>query len=490
MAVGVFISYNHADIRIANALQQCLLALSDSLSVFIDHAGLEAGDEYEAKLARYISASQWFLIICSGPPRPERDMGWCLLEAGQFRAKLLNENHENMIRSRVVSIHDDERPRQLSQFQSVRITTYDRLNRPLDLKQGSEDTSGFEGTDAFRLFETIIERSEEKPLRDLTDENVRSVLRDQARRLTRAFVDLQSETRLPEIVLQPRISFRLPPSTDDNPAVLSNDIKVIGYESSLRDIFGMTGTETTWGEIKLRVKEPSGQDPIWLADVEDAATQVAKNLVPEQPEGLCPSRMDGKFYRVLFTRYEPYRNGARTCYVVFIPCRPRQFEVKQRTSILLSALILSIRFRQKILPLVETIRSAPRGKKVDSLVNLERELHQVETEAQEFGLSIPGHEGDESPLIQVVREGEGKAFMEESIKSWTTERTAISTAMSRLRFPDPDESRVDAISEAERITVEESEKVRSVNSRFIQLLTEELLFTEKVGLGAQILPPP
>lgn len=215
MPVGVFISYNHADVRIANALQQCLLALSDSLSVFIDHAGLEAGDEYEAKLARYINASQWFLIICSGPPRPERDMGWCLLEAGQFRAKLLNENRENMIRSRMVSIHDDERPRQLSQFQSVRITTYDRPNRPLDLNQGSEDTSRFEGTDAFHLFETIIQRSEEKPLRDLTDENVRSVLRDQARRLTRAFVDMQSETRLPEIVFQPRISFRLPPSTEE-----------------------------------------------------------------------------------------------------------------------------------------------------------------------------------------------------------------------------------------------------------------------------------
>jgi hypothetical protein len=120
-----------------------------------------------------------------------------------------------MIRSRMVSIHDDERPRQLSQFQSVRITTYDRPNRPLDLNQGSEDTSRFEGTDAFHLFETIIQRSEEKPLRDLTDENVRSVLRDQARRLTRAFVDMQSETRLPEIVFQPRISFRLPPSTEE-----------------------------------------------------------------------------------------------------------------------------------------------------------------------------------------------------------------------------------------------------------------------------------
>jgi len=142
-------------------------------------------------------------------------------------------------------------------------------------------------------------------------------------------------------------------------------------------------------------------------------------------------------------------------------------EVKQRTSILLSALILSIRFRQKILPLVETIRSAPLGKKLDALVNVERERHQVETEAQVFGLFIPGHEDDESPLMQVVRDGEGKAFMEENIKSWTAGRKAISTSISRLRFPGRDGSRADATSEAERVTVEELEKVRTVNSRFI-----------------------
>jgi hypothetical protein len=76
---------------------------------------------------------------------------------------------------------------------------------------------------------------------------------------------------------------------------LSDDIKVIGDESSLKDVFGIAGGETTWGDIKRRVKEPGGHDPIWLTDVEDAAKQVAKDLVPDQPEGLCPSILDGKF---------------------------------------------------------------------------------------------------------------------------------------------------------------------------------------------------
>ena len=39
-----------------------------------------------------------------------------------------------------------------------------------------------------------------------------------------------------------------------------------------------------------------------------------------------------------------------------------------------------------------------------------------------------------------------------------------------------------AIVEAERATVEELSKMRSVNGRFIEILTEEILFAEKVGL--------
>ena len=73
--VGVFISYNHADLPIADALRQSLIAISSELDPFIDHVGLDAGEEYEKKLAQSIDAPQWFLMICCGPPNVERDMG-------------------------------------------------------------------------------------------------------------------------------------------------------------------------------------------------------------------------------------------------------------------------------------------------------------------------------------------------------------------------------------------------------------------------------
>jgi hypothetical protein len=72
--IGVFISYNHADLPIATAFRECLIALSSDLDPFIDHVVLKAGDEYEEKIAQSIGSSQWFVMICSGSPRPERDL--------------------------------------------------------------------------------------------------------------------------------------------------------------------------------------------------------------------------------------------------------------------------------------------------------------------------------------------------------------------------------------------------------------------------------
>ena len=43
---GVFISYNHQDKLIADAISEALTSISSELDVFIDHFGLEGGDEY------------------------------------------------------------------------------------------------------------------------------------------------------------------------------------------------------------------------------------------------------------------------------------------------------------------------------------------------------------------------------------------------------------------------------------------------------------
>lgn len=483
MTVGVFISYNHDDIRIANALKQCLSALSNGIRVFIDHAGLVSGDEYEPTLARNIAASQWFLMVCSGPPRPERDMGWCLMEAGQFRTKLLNEHHEKLIRSRLVAIHDDDRPRPVAQYESIRMRPLNNVGLKLDLKPGSEDLTPFEATDAYKLFSNIVQHSTDSPLRNLADPDDRNLVLEQARRLIRVYAEANIEFPLPEVVLQPRISFQIPAITGTGGCTLSDETRITGYDASLRDIFSLLGSETTWGDIKRRVRERDGADAMWVSDVEAAATQVTRDLVPEQPEGLCMSvrdrKEDVKFYRVLFTRYIPYRGGARTCFLLFIPSRPRQFDMKRRSSILLSSLILSIRFRQKVLPFMDELRDAGRAKLVDRLMDLERTLHQVETEAMEFGLKLQSEE-DELPLLQVISGG-NRDFVQRAVSDWAAGRKALGAAFLEIRQSDSEASRTQAASTAQRVAVEELEKVQAVNGAFIKAVSEELLAMEQLG---------
>ena len=121
-------------------------------------------------------------------------------------------------------------------------------------------------------------------------------------------------------------------------------------------------------------------------------------------------------------------------------------------------------------------------KKIESLLTLERTLHQVETEAIEFGLNM-GVDEDELPLLQIIRPGDNKSFMEQSISEWIASRRSLGAAISQVRIAESETSRTEAVNDAEKVVAEKLEKVRSVNSKFIQVLTEELLFLEKVGNG-------
>jgi TIR domain len=479
--VGVFISYNHVDRPIADALRQALIAISSELDTFIDHVGLDPGDDYEDKLAKSISASQWFLMICSGPLSVEKNMAWSFYEAGQFRMKLLADQGKELIRSRFVAIHDDDIPSELSKFHAVKISATNPQGHPLPLKTDGAEMSLFDTTPIFSFFVTIITKSRVTALRDVSDENVRTLLRTQAQLVIRAFSEMQIGGKLPERVFQPRISFFLPPTTNNVAAKLSPDTNVIGDEPSLSTIFGIAATETTWGTIKARCKEEDGNDPLWVGEIEAAVEQVSLGYVPNQPDGLCSAKGGEKFYEVLFARYQPFRSGARICYIVFIPRRSRKFDVRHRTSILLSALILSIRFRQRILPYITRIHDLTRSQKVDGLLQLETELHEIETEAKEFGLAMPKHEDDDPPLVRQFRDGDNKLFVEQSIRSWQTSRSALTAAFTSARVPDPNVGRLEAGAQGADVAVNELQKFQDVNERFIQVLIEELLFVEKVG---------
>ena len=210
--VGLFVSYNHQDKIIADTLVEALAFVSQTLDVFIDHSGLEGGDDYEDKIHEFISKSPWFIIICPLSITSRRDMSYCFYEAGQFRARLGTQNSIAEVRNRICCLYEGQIPGPLSRYQGTRVSSINRDGRQVNLS--SDDTLDVEDTDLFSLFETIIKRSGSTPLVDLGDQTVRKALRSGIKRIISAFNAAGINDFIDEVVFQPRISFIISPAAD------------------------------------------------------------------------------------------------------------------------------------------------------------------------------------------------------------------------------------------------------------------------------------
>src|SRR6202000_1996066 len=98
--------------------------------------------------------------------------------------------------------------------------------------------------------------------------------------------------------------------------------------------------------------------------------------LPRQTDFLCFGT-DQKYYRPIIARNENFRNKNKKCYIAFIPSRDRRFNLGFKTSLLLSALILSVRFRQRVLPLTEDLKKLDQAqdpKKAELLQKIQNEI--------------------------------------------------------------------------------------------------------------------
>jgi hypothetical protein len=481
---GVFISYNHKDKRIAEAVVESLTALSPNLEVFIDHAGIEGGDDYETKISESIQKSQWFVFICSGGDKSEKNMSWCFYEAGQFRAKLEASDQKKAIRDRMCFLYDSDRPSQLARYQGSLVSTSDRNDTPLPIGAESDDSLSYENTELFDFLELVLIRSAVVPLRDISDPPVRKLMRNGVRKITLAFVRNWVDERIDEDVFQPRISFIVPPPSQNAEGLASSTV-VTGEFNALPNIFTIAGTSTTWADIKAVAAARNGNEmtPLWINDMEAAAKDVLLGKVPRQTDFLCLGN-DGKFYRPIIARNENFRSKAKRCYVAFIPSRDRRFNLTFKTSLLLSALILSIRFRQRVLPVVDDLGKDLKyseKKKAEFLQKLQQEIVLVEAEAEEFGLTPPKDEHDDPPLLNGFRDGPEKDFLREEIIKWSTARTLIFDKIKEAQTPTKETTWSDAANIVTSVFV----GLKAINSTFIDKLCNELLYAEKIE-GAKV----
>jgi hypothetical protein len=478
--IGVFVSYNHRDKKIAETLVESLTSLSSDLDVFIDHAGIEGGDDYELKISESIANSQWFVFICSGGFKSEKDMSWSFYEAGQFRAKLEAAHQKKIIRDRICFLYDSDLPPQLSRYQGTLVSATDRDDNTLNIEIENDDSLNYENTALFDFLENILMRSATEALRPINEPNVRKLMRNSVRKITLAFLRNRIDDRISEDVFQPRINFIIPPPSQPVPEGLTPATVINGEFNALPNIFTIAGTTTTWGYIKAIASQRSGKEmtPIWINDLETAMKDVALGKIPKQTDFLCLGN-DGKFYRPIIARNETFRSKAKRCYVVFIPSRDRRFNLSFKTSLLLSSLILSIRFRQRVLPLFEEIdkgKGAPEKKKSELLQKLQSEIILIEGEAEEFGLNPPQDEHDDPPILNGFRDGPDKDSLREVIKAWAGTRMQIFDKIKEAQTPENGTSWNDAAS----VVVEALGGMREINSSLIDKLCHELLYTERI----------
>lgn len=470
MGVPVFISYHGKDIALASELNTSLGKLSEDFEIFFDKESIRASEDYEIRIAEAIRTAEWFLIICTGFPRRDADMMWSFFEAGQFRATLKQSlvSHAN---KRIACLFDSEPPSILSKFQGVKVCGLQPIGPKSEmLSKLGKDNPQLEETPIYKLLEQMLENVPDQALRDVTAKSTKLLLREESHKLIELFEAAGSTNVIFERSLQPRISFELAPATE-----LAGSTPVKGYDQSLRNLFGIETEETTWARLVGKCCKTNGAKPAWLTDVELAANKIMRDEAPDYLTNKCV--LGDKIYRVHPARYEIFKNGHRAIYVVFLPTSSRPFDLTKRSSTLLSSLILSIRFREQIIPLATSLAHTPPEALGEALQAFYRLLVSIEIEARQFGLVVDSPiPGEETPLAAVFTDNKKKKFIRESIGTWTADRELI----EKIFVDDPVDLSSPAVAEkCSQQIIAMLDNIRDINSRFIELIAEEQLLQLK-----------
>jgi TIR domain len=462
-SVPVFISYHGPDYDIAQEIANSLEALTKKskkrFDVFVDKISIAPGDDFRSVIRDALASAHWFLIVCTGFPRPDADMAWSFFEAGQFSATLPPELTKEANR-RMVCLYDNEIPSILAPLQGVKVSTRQKSSAKIDLTMPSIRTnSQYDETYIYTLFSDMLNNAPLSAIRDVGEESVKEDIREQCHKIINLFESSGKSYPIDDRPLQPRIWYELALGGSIN-----NDTKVYGDNDSLNTLFSISTEETTWGAILNLIMKPGEPKPLWARDVEIAALSLAKDIIPETSttKGILKSHV----YSVFTARYQVFKDKRKCVYVVFLESAARPFDLKRASGTLLSALILGVRFRERLIPMYQ--KFVPDNNFEEVLLSFYRELQAVEIEALQYGLNADVSNPDDYPILTVIRDASRRETVEKGLKQWSKDRAEI-TKM----FVSCEELPKNASVFGARLS-KILEETAPLNSDFIQVMTEEL----------------
>jgi len=420
----------------------------------------EAG-QFEAKKVLF---SNGRLAGSSDDPVNSRDpsMKFEVQDSGQTEIRFSDK---------LVCLFDVKIPSPFSKYNGTKVEAFDRFGRPIDMTAEPSGNLQLEETSSFALLERMLKSTG----RDTNPKDERRRLREKAHALITAFLGAGRESAVEDHPLQPRISFILPPRGQ-----LSRDTIITGWDKSLTQLFSITSETTTWQNICACVSRGGVLDaknvPLWISDIEQAAALIASNFLPDRVDHKC--RLKGRFYRVFPARYEDLKSGSKRVFVSFLPSSIRPFDLRERISTLLSGLILSIRFRERLIPKALGLRNLADTDKKAGVMDFYRELLAVETESAELGLAINDDDVPEAetPLLSAFRDGEVKNELEAEIRKWHADRLTIEKLISDFC------SNRDTVDEV----IDKLNSIflgrQSINSLFVTAIIDELKYVSHIDI--------
>ena len=386
-------------------------------------------------------------------------MAWSFFEAGQFSATLPGALAKEAGR-RMVCLYDKEIPSILAPLQGVKVTTTQKSGAKIDMDMPAIRTnSQYDETYIYSLFEDMLNNKPLGPIRDVSENSVKEDIREQCHKIISLF-EASGGYPVDDRPLQPRIWYELALGGNMN-----NETKIHGDNDSLNTLFSIATKETTWGAI-LNLSAKAGEPkPLWAQDVESAALSLASDINPKT--STSKSVLKGRVYCVFTPRYQVFKDRRKCVYVGFLESVPRPFDLNRASGLLLSALILGVRFRERLIPMHKQFEEADANFE-DILISFYRELQAVEIEALQYGLNSDVSNPDDYPILTIIREPSRRENVEKGIKQWSKDRKEITSMfMSSAELSKNARVYGDKLSKILQETA-------PINSAFIQVMSEEL----------------
>ncbi|MCP3964091.1 MAG: hypothetical protein GY719_40190 [bacterium] len=260
---------------------------------FFDAAKIEPGAKWRETIRTELSQANIFFLVLTNPAM--NDFDWPLYEAGLFES-LAEED-----RRRIVCIYDADSmkgpPDQLRDLQGVPATKAKILELLLKVFHDKE----------FSLTKESLNE-------ELTEDDLRGIATEIAADVS----GVASDREIHRAHGNPYIRLQIPAGVRS----LGPEIKVESDQVSLKSLFEVSDTTSTWGEVVKEIplkKDPDGFNLRWVEQLEAAVSAIRSKESKRAPKQLTCKYLarDGRLYRPEIEIYRTFANKRLTVDVSF-----------------------------------------------------------------------------------------------------------------------------------------------------------------------------